>query len=74
MKLTIFLNGRNPLELKVPKAISSRLSAELIQKAKLLAKIHKTNNYQDWSEKIIKERIQLEDELLESIETNLTPR
>jgi predicted DNA binding CopG/RHH family protein len=61
-----------PIRVKAPQAISIRLSAELIQKVKLLAKIHKTNNYQDWLEKIIKERIHLEEELLESIKSNLT--
>lgn len=61
-----------PIEVNAPQAISLRLSAELIQKIKFLATIHKTDNYQNWLEKIIKERIQLEDELLDSIKSDFT--
>lgn len=60
-----------PIKVKAPQAISLRLSAELIQKIKFMATIHKTDTYQNWLEKIIKERIQLEDELLDSIKSNL---
>jgi len=61
-----------PIEVKAPQAILLRLSPELIQKIKFLATIHKTDNYQNWLEKIIKERIQLEDELLDSIKEDFT--
>ncbi|MFQ5770035.1 MAG: hypothetical protein ACE5HX_05840 [bacterium] len=62
----------NPIQVKAPQAISLRLSPELIQKIKILAKIHKKNNYHKWLEKIIEERINLEEELLESIRSELT--
>lgn len=61
-----------PIEVKAPQAVLLRLSPELIQKIKFLATIHKTDNYQNWLEKIIKERIQLEDELLDSIKADFT--
>ena len=61
-----------PIEVKAPQAILLRLSPELIQKIKFLATIHKTDNYQNWLEKIIKERIQLEGELLDSIKSDFT--
>jgi len=61
-----------PIEVKAPQAVLLRLSPELIQKIKFLATIHKTDNYQNWLEKIIKERIQLEDELLDSIKEDFT--
>ena len=61
-----------PIEVKAPQAVLLRLSPELIQKIKFLATIHKTDNYQNWLEKTIKERIQLEGELLDSIKSDLT--
>ncbi len=61
-----------PIKVRAPQAISLRLSPELIQKIKFLATLHKTDNYQNWLEKIIKERIQLEGELLDSIKSDFT--
>lgn len=59
-----------PIQVKAPQATSIRLSPQTIQKAKLLASIHKAQ-YQAWLEQIVEERIHLEEELLDSIKSNL---
>ena len=59
------------IHVKAPKAISLRLSPQLIQKARFLASVHKSKNYQSYLEKIIKERIQLEEKLIESIKPEI---
>ncbi len=61
-----------PIKVKAPQAIALRLSPELIQKIQNFAKIHNKNNYQNWLEKIIIERIKLEEDLLESIKSDMT--
>lgn len=63
-----------PITVKAPKAISLQLSPELIQKARFFAETHKIKNYQEWLENIIKERIELEEDLLEAIKSNLAHR
>ncbi len=61
----------SPVHVKAPQAISLRLSPQLIQKAKFLATLHKSKGYQSYLEKIIKERIQLEEKLIESIKPEI---
>ena len=61
-----------PIQVKGASAIALRLSPELLQKAKRLAAMHKISNYQEWLEKIIKERIQLEADLLETLESEIS--
>ena len=61
----------SPVRVKAPQAISLRLSPQLIQKAKFLASLHKSKGYQSYLEKIIKERIQLEEKLIESIKPEI---
>ena len=45
-RLTILRKWEKPIKARPPQAISIRLLPELIQKTKLLAAMHKTNNYQ----------------------------
>ena len=40
-----------PIQVKAPRAISLRLSPQLIQKAKFLASLHKSKDYQTYLEK-----------------------
>lgn len=63
-----------PIAVKAPKAISLRLSPELIQKAKFFAETHKIENYREWLENIIRERIELEEDLLEALKSDLAHR
>lgn len=56
-----------PIQVKAPQATSIRLSPQIIQKVKFLASVHKEREYQNWLKRIIEERIQLEEELLESV-------
>ena len=58
-----------PIRVKAPQATSIQLSPQIIQKVKFLASVHKEREYQDWLKRIIEERIQLEEELLESVKS-----
>ena len=46
------------------KPTSIRLSPSIIQKAKYLARLHKTRGYQTWIKQVLQERIRLEEEIL----------
>jgi len=46
------------------KTTSIRLSPSIIQKAKYLARLHKTRGYQTWIKQVLQERIRLEEEIL----------
>ena len=46
------------------KPTSIRFSSEIIEKAKYLARLHKTRGYQTWLKQIVEERIDLEEKLL----------
>ena len=48
-----------------------RFSTSVIEKAKYLAKLHKTSGYQTWLKQVVEERIKLEEELLSDIKRGL---
>ena len=48
-----------------------RFSTSVIEKAKYLAKLHKTRGYQAWLKQVVEERIKLEEELLSDIKRRL---
>ena len=63
-----------PIAVKMRRAISLQLSPELVQKAKFLAETHKAENYREWLENIIRERIELEEDLLQTLKSDLAHR
>ena len=53
------------------KPTSIRFSPEIIEKAKYLARLHKTRGYQTWLKQIVEERIELEEKLLSDFKREL---
>lgn len=53
------------------KPTSIRFSPAIIEKAKYLARLHKTRGYQTWLKQIVEERIELEERLLSDLRREL---
>ena len=53
------------------KPTSIRFPPAIVEKAKYLARLHKTRGYQTWLKKIVEERIELEEKLLSDFKQEL---
>jgi hypothetical protein len=51
-----------PIKVKKDKNSTINLPNELVQRAKFLAKLHKENSVDDWIKKVLKEKIELEEQ------------
>lgn len=60
-----------PISVNPEGAISIRLSADTIRKAKYLAELHKYRGYQTWLKQIIEDRIKTEEEILNGLKQDL---
>jgi hypothetical protein len=60
-----------PISVKPSGAALIRLSSDMIEKARYLAKLHNYHSYQTWLKRVIEDRIKTEEELLKELKQEL---